>query len=1195
MGGACMAKTRVVERPTTPVIPPDKLTPVGGSFSHLTEEVDALVVSVASLNHVIAHEAKRHTDLERQWQAERASLHDHILSLEERERHLQSRLEQQRADMVQMVSSALHCFTAPNVPADDPDDLNNTLLTLQEEKASLEKKVEKVANQLKREEMMRGALALSVDALRNRVLTMPPVISTPRVTNPGQIDRNVNKPTKPAMKKVMFELYDTVIPFEQTAPLANTGVETESQPLLAPPSPHQTSTIPNVDSIPISSVKILNSPHPTANQLQSSSPRKPPTNIAPATTVNTSGVPQSPPTSLRHNVLDTALWPGDPTIPLSLCDVVDGELTSAAAISSLPIPTIPIPPPALPTTAPPPLTPSPSPSFQSPTTHPQSPALWTSPTLAPDNCGTWYSQPRPNYVCSVNNVGYPGDEDSLRRMTPEALWFLYKALHNLGCQNAQALLTLDSLTDRPAHGRPCSPTMYTPNLTMPSGGNGLSDGGTAISPASQMTSVLSPVADPSDGDRFFVIKRLLQEVPGFLDVISRDRSILDRAVQWRITDKNENSPDGLQLAAITGGCSLTSINALFDFYEIQQLISHLTHNQIARLSRGIPQTTSANHLCRTYMTNLRETLIAIDQRTLECCHSTLLNMPPSAQRSTMLKIIPRIRPEAIPLFSEIFKLPLSELVNLKDLICMLKPNQLSQLYLFLQLEVDISSLLKTHMAPEYSHSVPNAETFTLPNATSIHSTMSSSLPSDFSLDGGNFFDDLMYGNFDPPVNFSLPDLPMPQSQQTLQVHSQIQGKAHLPNIDSHQVDAPSQNRPPQQNSQLQQAYHISSQAAFAKQTSPVSFPPTTFSSPIQPYSSPLSNFPTISSLVAAPPAIPSFAPTPIQSTPQELRHISTTPIAPSPSTTVTTISPGLSPLSLSPQSPSEVQVKQRKYSAKSASKPYSRQTPTRSPMPNSDTSKEGSPPSLPPVPLTSSPNMSTQPSPLSGKLSLKLSRAPPNQTVYQRILRPHPAVMVVGPADLSTDYLFIAVTLRRSDNDEELPAYLEGTKFVMISKGVFAVFNKLKILCTTQQQGAQFYLRFTLFHYIGEVFFPVQGATARSDPIEVFSHTVYLRERKEAGAKPAPLVEQLLPPSGPPGTRVVILGKNFAKEPSLRVAFHDTVIFPQFHEECTLICQVPHIPGYCPGAPVTVAVRVTNDGIKFSQGTTATFTYCNND
>jgi hypothetical protein len=212
---------------------------------------------------------------------------------------------------------------------------------------------------------------------------------------------------------------------------------------------------------------------------------------------------------------------------------------------------------------------------------------------------------------------------------------------------------------------------------------------------------------------------------------------------------------------------------------------------------------------------------------------------------------------------------------------------------------------------------------------------------------------------------------------------------------------------------------------------------------------------------------------------------------------------------------------------------------------------------------------------------LRIVRQPPSRTVYQRILKPFPSVMLVGGPNnleqLTNSNLFVEATLLKSDSEAELPLCMEGNRIVRISNGVFATFKKLKILSTSQQQGTLFRLKFTLKRYIGNVFEQIPSAVAITNPIEVFSHTLYLSDKQEA---PPPVVYEILPPNGKGGTRVVILGTNFVNSPNLRVRFGNTEVTPTFHEQGTLICTVPtQLKPELSGIPV----RISNDSISFCE------------
>ncbi len=89
---------------------------------------------------------------------------------------------------------------------------------------------------------------------------------------------------------------------------------------------------------------------------------------------------------------------------------------------------------------------------------------------------------------------------------------------------------------------------------------------------------------------------------------------------------------------------------------------------------------------------------------------------------------------------------------------------------------------------------------------------------------------------------------------------------------------------------------------------------------------------------------------------------------------------------------------------------------------------------------------------------------------------------------------------------------------------------------SAHSQGTLFRLRFLLKRYVGTVFEIIQGATVISDPIEVFSHTLYLNTNRQDAPSP-PVLNECLPTAGPcmGGTRIVLLGSNFVHSPELKV------------------------------------------------------------
>ncbi|KAM9948699.1 hypothetical protein ACTFIT_009897 [Dictyostelium discoideum] len=210
---------------------------------------------------------------------------------------------------------------------------------------------------------------------------------------------------------------------------------------------------------------------------------------------------------------------------------------------------------------------------------------------------------------------------------------------------------------------------------------------------------------------------------------------------------------------------------------------------------------------------------------------------------------------------------------------------------------------------------------------------------------------------------------------------------------------------------------------------------------------------------------------------------------------------------------------------------------------------------------------------------LKIARQPPPKTVYQRILKPFPQVMICGPGVDTENFsnFYVEVTLLRNDNQTELVNYIDGTKTSRITGG-FAPFKKLKILSTTQQLRTLFRLKFVLKKYISNESQTFPEATVLSDPIEVFSHTIYLIDKQDVPFPPT--VSEIIPASAKAGTRVVILGSNFSNTGDLKVYFGSTSVTATFYEQGTIICQVP--PN-APNQPSNVNIKVSNDGSQCSE------------
>jgi len=216
---------------------------------------------------------------------------------------------------------------------------------------------------------------------------------------------------------------------------------------------------------------------------------------------------------------------------------------------------------------------------------------------------------------------------------------------------------------------------------------------------------------------------------------------------------------------------------------------------------------------------------------------------------------------------------------------------------------------------------------------------------------------------------------------------------------------------------------------------------------------------------------------------------------------------------------------------------------------------------------------------------LKIVEQPPEKSVYKRNLKPNPMVQLVvdeSKGGKDDSQLYIAPTLIRCDNHEELPKLISGNKPVKVAPGRVAVFRRLKILQTSHQQGESlFAIKFELRRYQGNKYEVLDFA--QSNPICVLSHSTQL---KPVASTTSASITEVIPYNGPleGGTRVAILGSNFIDSPSARVRFDQTDVLPTFHGPKTLVCVAP------PHPVGMVTVRVSNDSRIWST-TTACYSY----
>lgn len=216
-------------------------------------------------------------------------------------------------------------------------------------------------------------------------------------------------------------------------------------------------------------------------------------------------------------------------------------------------------------------------------------------------------------------------------------------------------------------------------------------------------------------------------------------------------------------------------------------------------------------------------------------------------------------------------------------------------------------------------------------------------------------------------------------------------------------------------------------------------------------------------------------------------------------------------------------------------------------------------------------------------IGLQIVDQPPEKAVYRRNVRPHPSVQLVGEhLGVREGELSVVPILLRCDTFAEEPRFINGNKPLPITFGRVVTFRKLKVTVTShQQQETLFSFRFELRRKVGEDEYEILGSVT-TNPIYMVSHSTQMKPVPAS----SPMIIEAIPPIGPAtgGTRVAILGMNFAESPALRVRFDNTEVFPEFRGPGTLVCYTPqHTPG-------PVLVRVANGTNAWSEGA-CTYTY----
>mmetsp|Transcript_4314 Transcript_4314/g.4738 ORF Transcript_4314/g.4738 Transcript_4314/m.4738 type:complete len:392 (+) Transcript_4314:143-1318(+) len=232
--------------------------------------------------------------------------------------------------------------------------------------------------------------------------------------------------------------------------------------------------------------------------------------------------------------------------------------------------------------------------------------------------------------------------------------------------------------------------------------------------------------------------------------------------------------------------------------------------------------------------------------------------------------------------------------------------------------------------------------------------------------------------------------------------------------------------------------------------------------------------------------------------------------------------------------------------------------------------------------FTAPPVMATAASPL-----ITVVQQPPAKAVYQRLLKPFPAVALAGIPDRSEQF-YVEATLLHSGTKAELD-FLVGGKTLNINPDYPTVFKKLKITTTSQRQGTLFRLCFKLKRYENEQLVDVPGGTITTVPIEVFSHTTYLKKEKTV-THVCPSITRIIPDNGPlaGGNTVAVLGTALGSGSVRELWFGSKKVSVQLHDVSTLLCTVPK--GMAKGE--IVAVRLHDPREDYASEGALSYHYC---
>jgi hypothetical protein len=218
--------------------------------------------------------------------------------------------------------------------------------------------------------------------------------------------------------------------------------------------------------------------------------------------------------------------------------------------------------------------------------------------------------------------------------------------------------------------------------------------------------------------------------------------------------------------------------------------------------------------------------------------------------------------------------------------------------------------------------------------------------------------------------------------------------------------------------------------------------------------------------------------------------------------------------------------------------------------------------------------------PSGGVSIIAVATHPPAETVYNRLLKPYPAVRVTGDVAGQQNY-FVECSCVDAATHVEIPMCLQGTTRVKLLPTAFAQFKKLKLALTTQQQGCQFRLRFQMQTYSSSRLCQhsgrrgVLGADHR-----LLAHAVPRSQRCGVANRVDAAAAALRGDSERRRARRQALSARqwLCTQCTVARAHRRHIVAPTFHETGTLVCQVPP---HCPRG--TIAVAVSNDGVTWSE------------